>query len=370
MIWVAWRQFRTQAAVMLAGLAVVATVVLITGLQLRQLYDTSGIRGCKAAGDCDLVTAAFTAHYGWLQTLLGSVLLQFLPAVVGVFWGAPLIAREFETGTFRLAWTQSVTRTRWLAARIAVVGTASVAAVGLLSWLVTWWFTPIDNLSHDKFDPSIFSQRDIAPLGYAALAFAFGLTAGLLIRHTLPAMASTLAGYIAARIAVLAWVRPNFAAPVQFTTPLPSQTLPPVTGLPPGAAVSMRLNGTSAPTGSWLVSSHITNAAGHVVGALQLPADAPCFTTHNCLAGFHQMIAYQPPSRYWPFQWAEAGMFVGVAALLIGFCFWWINGRRRPRTVRGARLTTGPDQPSHLRPQLSATAPQPPTARLSRDEAS
>jgi len=36
------------------------------------------------------------------------------PALLGIFWGAPLIARELETGTCRLAWNQSVTRTRWL----------------------------------------------------------------------------------------------------------------------------------------------------------------------------------------------------------------------------------------------------------------
>jgi len=42
------------------------------------------------------------------------VFLDFLvlavPLLIGMFWGAPLISREFEAGTFRLAWTQGVTR--------------------------------------------------------------------------------------------------------------------------------------------------------------------------------------------------------------------------------------------------------------------
>jgi ABC-2 family transporter protein len=177
MIWMAWRQFRAQAAVVFGALAVLAVVVLVTGLRLGHWYDASGIPGCSTAGDCDTLTSAFTSHYTWLQTLLASVLMLFLPAVIGVFWGAPLIAREFDTGTYQLAWTQSVTRTRWLAAKVVVAGTASIAASGLLSWLVTWWFTPIDNVSDNKFDPTNFSERDIVPLGYAAFAFALGLVA-------------------------------------------------------------------------------------------------------------------------------------------------------------------------------------------------
>ena len=61
-----------------------------------------------------------------------------------MFWGAPLVARELETGTFRLAWTQSVTRTRWLAVKLALVGLASMAVAGLLSLILTWWSSPID----------------------------------------------------------------------------------------------------------------------------------------------------------------------------------------------------------------------------------
>ena len=110
MIWLSWRQSRTQAAVVFGTLAALAVLVVITGLRLRDLYDTSGIAGCAQAGDCDTVTAAFASTYSWLKHLL-MLLLLFLPAVTGAFWGAPLIAREFETGTYQLAWTQSVTRT-------------------------------------------------------------------------------------------------------------------------------------------------------------------------------------------------------------------------------------------------------------------
>ena len=143
------------------------------------------------------------------------------PVLVGVFWGAPLIARELETGTFRLVWTQSVTRARWLAVKLLVVGFASVAVTGLLSLIVTWWSNPIYGLSltspatPNRFDLLLFGTGWLAPLGYAAFGFMVGVTAGLLFRRTLPAMGVTLAVFAAMRIGVTYWVRPYFMSPVE-----------------------------------------------------------------------------------------------------------------------------------------------------------
>ena len=67
-----------------------------------------------------------------------------LPALIGLFWGAPLIARELEAGTHRLVWNQSVTRTRWLAVKLGLLGLAAIAAAGLGSLAVDWWSDPLD----------------------------------------------------------------------------------------------------------------------------------------------------------------------------------------------------------------------------------
>ena len=206
---------------------------------------------------------------------------------------------------------------------------------GLLSWLVTWWFTPLDNISHNKFDPTNFSERDIVPLGYAAFGFALGLVAGLLIRRTLPAMATTLVGYIAARLTVLAWLRPHFAAPLHVTALLQPPSAPGVEVKLPGAS--------RIPQGSWLVSTRITDVAGHSVGPIRITPNDPCVASHSCLAGYHQTMTYQPPSRYWPFQWDETALFAGVAVILIVFCFWWINGHRLRPARRATALATRPD---------------------------
>ena len=142
MIRLSWRQLRGQAAFCTAGLVVVAIVAGITGPHLVHLYDTS-VRTCAAHGDCSTATRAFLENDNTLRTWL-DILVLAVPGLIGIFWGAPLIARELEVGTHRLIWTQSITRTRWLVVKIGVTGLASMIIAGCLSLIVTWWASPLD----------------------------------------------------------------------------------------------------------------------------------------------------------------------------------------------------------------------------------
>jgi len=147
MTWLTWRQFRAQAIVAAAALAVVAIALAVTGPHLAGLYASNGLATCQAHGNCETLKTSFMDQVksstpdGRLFAL-GIGLLLAAPALVGVFWGAPLVTREIEAGTFRLAWTQSVTRARWLAVKLGLIGLASMAAVGLLSLMVGWWASP------------------------------------------------------------------------------------------------------------------------------------------------------------------------------------------------------------------------------------
>lgn len=313
MIWLSWRQFRTAAVVTFGALAALTVVVLVTGLQLRSA--SPGVAACTSdSSACQAVLDAFLTRFQVLQPLLDRVGLLLLPAVTGVFWAAPLLARELDSGTFRLAWTQSVTRTRWLTTKLVVVGLASVAATGLLTLLVTWWFTPLDQLGHaNRFDPGLFQIRDVAPIGYAAFAFALGVTAGALTRRTLPAMAVTLVGYIGLRVVEMLWIRPHFMPARSVTTAL----LTPVKG-----AVGRRVGASP-----WIISQTITDPGGHAVAGIRVTPDDPCFATRNCFAGYHQTTVFQPANRYWAFQWYDTALFVGVAAALIALTYWWLRRR-------------------------------------------
>jgi hypothetical protein len=279
MTWLAWRQFRVSALVAATALAVIAIL----------LASTDGTDG-------------YLSHEHVLKFL--STLLVAVPALIGAFWGAPLVANELEAGTHRLAWTQSVTRTRWLAVKLGVVGLASAAVAGLLSLMLGAWSTAAIN--QDRFGTAMFGERGVAPIGYVAFGLALGVSAGLLIGRTLPAMATTLVAFVAARIVVQNWVRPHFAAPLTLSQELSGQNGAPLRANP----------------GAWVVSNNFLDTAGHVANNIRCGPDA-----RACMAQYHQVITYQPASRYWAFQSYETLVFAAFALALIGLCFWWIRNR-------------------------------------------
>jgi hypothetical protein len=125
-------------------------VLAVTGPHLVHLYDTT-VKPCASHDDCNAVTTAFTHNDRLLNNSARSCSSH--PALIGMFWGAPLVARELENNTFRLVWTQSVSRTRWLAYKLGLIGAASVAAAGLLSLMVTWWSSPFDAIGQDEREP-------------------------------------------------------------------------------------------------------------------------------------------------------------------------------------------------------------------------
>lgn len=354
MTWLVWRQFRLPAGITAAALAALAVVVVVTGQQLVHLYDSEGLAACRTPGGaCGGPLLDQFRNYDVVYRQLFGLGLLAAPAVIGIFWGAPLVAREFENGTWRLAWTQSVSRTRWLAVKLAVVGVASMIAAGMLSFMVSWWSRPVDWLNGNRFNPGIFDQRGIVAVGYAAFAFALGVTAGLMIRRTLPAMAVTLAVFVGVRLAITNWLRPHFWAPAHVSLSL-GRNLGFIK-TPAGVTVVPRVALSTLPN-AWVYSTQLVDASGHApsqatVNALiqsacpSIAASAPPVASGGvapvgpgsrgafdaCVsqlsAHFHQVVTYQPASRFWPFQWGETAIFVGLALVLAGFCFWWIRGR-------------------------------------------
>jgi hypothetical protein len=347
MIWLTWRQFRAQAIVAAAALAVIAVALAVTGGQLAHLYASAGVGACHGHGDCGTVANNFLTQVKASltdKTLYdgSAVLLYAVPVLIGVFWGAPLITREIEAGTFRLAWNQSVTRTRWLAAKLGFIGLAAMATAGLLSFMIGWWASPIDHAfglpqgrngigGINRFAPLLFGVRGITPIGYAAFAFALGVTIGVLIRRTVPAMAVTLAVFTGVLVTMTLWVRPHLIAPLHMVSALSTANLDQLTtGASPGSA--MTVAATVNLPGAWVLSNQAITPSGHVFTG---PAPQVCFsgTIQACTAyvgrlHLRQLVTYQPASRYWAFQGYETAIFLALALALAGACFWWIRRRR------------------------------------------
>jgi hypothetical protein len=338
MLWMTWRQFRAQTIAAVAALAVTALVLGLSGLHIARLYKASGVTRCQALGDCAAADSNFLTQVNaslgnHLPVLFGTALVA-VPAVIGMFWGAPLLTRELEAGTHRLAWSQGITRTRWLAVNLIVIGLASMAAAGLFSLLVTWSASPIDAVNMNWLQPAVFSERGIAPAGYAALTFTLGVAAGMLIHRTVPAMAITLAVFTAVQFIMRA-IRQYLIAPAHLISPVTAVTGMRITMSPSGTAL-MSLTGTANIPGAWILGNQIINPAGHVVNGIpiqQTGALSPqtCgggqASSTACLpafakSGYRQLVTYQPASRFWAFQWYETAIFLALALILAGFCLW------------------------------------------------
>ena len=343
MMWLSWRQFRAQAIVAGCVLAAYAILLLATGFGVAHVYASSGLPGCQSHGTC------VAAIHNFMGSIRGSVyaftfyigiaLIYVGPALIGAFWGAPLIAREIETGTLRVAWNQSVSRNRWMAVKVTMVGLAAMAAAGLLSLMLTWWAEPVykamhfappdSSLSYGRLSPLLFGANGVAPIGYTAFAFALGLVAGVLFRRTLPAMAVTLAGVGVVLLAWPNWVRPYLISPVREVMRLrPSAIEGFVTSTNRQMTI---LAGVNKP-GAWVLSDQAVNSAGRVFTG---PAPHACIngSPQGCtasIAGLHlnQLVTFEPDSRFWPLQGYETGAYVLAAIMLALFCSWWISRRR------------------------------------------
>ncbi len=339
MIWLTWRQFRTQAATVYAAVAAFAVVLAITGprlLHLSRAYPNAVF---------DQLTRTDRNLYN-----AGLVVMAVAPAVVGAFWGAPMVARELEAGTHRLAWTQSVTRTRWLATKLGVTALATVAAVGVLALAVSWWAGPLDGTTGTthgalpaRLTPVAFAMRGVAPIGYAIFALVLGVAVGIVLRRTVPAMAVTLAVFTFVQIAVPLWVRPHLIPPVRQTVTFSAARFDSI--MTDGAGTPMRVTLTTGGRGDWVLSNQTVDATGQVAAlpssmsecipppptsASEGPVKAP--TIEACFArltrdGYRQRMVYQPASRFWALQWAETALFLALSGLITAFCFWWTRRR-------------------------------------------
>jgi hypothetical protein len=295
MIWLSLRQFRGQAITGAVVLAVAVPAMSIIGHRMRGAGDPSDYQSLVYALDA---------------------LLLIGPALLGLFWGAPLVARELETGTAALVWNQSVTRRRWLAVKLAVVAAAAMITGGLGSVLLGWAAAPLDRVNQDRFTTVFFGTRGLVPAAYAVFAVSLGVALGLLVRRTLPAMALTAAAFVAVQVLTPNLVRPHLMPPRTMAVPVTAAVIRDLSFL--GRQPS--IEGLKIP-GAWVTAgSPLRTADGRQIAQERYAAciAEPLDRMPDCLGrlNLHVDIAYQPAGRYWPFQWLESAFYLALAALL------------------------------------------------------
>jgi hypothetical protein len=324
MAWVTWRQHRIALAGVAALLGAVAVWLWIVGLHLHHAYAAAiACRPASSTACADLVSR-FNDMYPALA--IGTA-LQAVPALIGAFVGAPVLARELETGTFRYAWTQGFGRWRWTLAKLVGLAVIVTAAAGAVTVLFFWYFRPYfatgnQALSLTEMSPLHFILFDLRGVAFAAwtlAAFAISVLAGMLIRRVVPAMVAALAAYTG-----LAFVTVNFLRQ-HYLTPL----------------VTSNVN---VPGSALIVSQWWTKGGNYVFGGrppidlLQQFCPDPALgpfgkpspgTLAQCLSqhGYTQWTRYQPASRFWPFQWIEGGWLLALSILLIAATVWLVRRR-------------------------------------------
>lgn len=314
MAWVTWRQHRLQLVMLFVLLAAVALTGLISSLPIRDAYHRQALSSClppATRSGCDLIVSHFKSQFG--ESVRAARWLTFLPVLAGLFVGAPLLARELEHGTHRLAWTQSLTRQRWLLSKTLLLGAATIAGGLVLSGLAMWWRRPFDAVE-GRISPSGFDIEGLVVPAYAVFALAVGVLAGVLLRRTIPAMSLTLAAFVATRVGVEKLLRPHYLTAKHETVP----------GLPPAAHAR-----------DWVVENALVDAVGRrittaredlaIVHAQHASTDPQEYLLS---LGWRRAISFQPADRFWTFQAIEAGIFVALAALAVAATLWAV--RRTP----------------------------------------
>src|SRR3984957_13606562 len=214
MAWVTWRQHRAAlggVAILLGSLAVYLWLV---GLQIHHAF----------AADCHAATSLacginFSGRYGTTGIAV-SVFLQAVPVLIGAFAGAPVLARELETGTYRFAWTQGIGRWRWTLAKLVLLAVVVTALAGAFSVLYSWFNQPFFAAGYAiPFSTRVFDLGEVTFAAWTLAAFSIGALAGMLIRRVVPAIAAALAAYTGLAVATALFLRQHYMTPLLTSNP-------------------------------------------------------------------------------------------------------------------------------------------------------
>jgi hypothetical protein len=319
LIWVTWRQHRAALIGVAALLGGLGAYLLIMGLRIHSGY--ASVTSCHPARSaaCQLGDQLFTNdYYPTAQTLTG--FLQVVPVLVGGFVGGPVLAREWETGTFRFAWTQGCGRMRWAVTKLALLAVTVTVAAEAFSLLFSWYFQPWFAKDLDgALAPQLFDLRGIDLAAWTLLAFALGAAAGALIRRTVPAMAVALAAWVGLDFATFMFLRQHYQAPLVAGG---------VTAGTRGFANDWSwAQWYTGPNGTVVSQQTIRNVVAHAPASVRNSANQNVATAYLSAHHYAQWWLYQPQSRYWHFQFIEGGWLLVLSLALLAGAVWLVRNR-------------------------------------------
>jgi hypothetical protein len=315
MTWVSWRLQRTEALLTVAIIGLLAALLVPTGINMASVYDHDGLASCvgKNTSPCDEAIHVFTDRFAGVTGLVGW--FNLVPGLIGILLAAPVLL-DLENGTYRLAWTQSISRKRWLAGKLGMSVAVALLTAAASIVLLSWWRTALDHLN-GRMNNDAFDFEGTVPFGYVLFTLGLALAVGVVWRRAVPALVVAFAAYIASRLFVEGWLRQRYEAPLTATW-------------------AARQNGPDL-SHARLLNERPSDRLGHPLQSVHALRDCVSplrkrlgSVDFACLAhkgaGYTHAV-YQPASRFWAFQGIETALFGGAAVVLILFAAWWIHDR-------------------------------------------
>ncbi len=258
MIWATWRMNRAILVALSSGVAAFAIWLAISGTEEAHAWTIFTDHHCSLSYPGSSTVCMTSLSSSGNFSSINAALCGVLPAILGFLLGVPLVASEIQQRTNRLAWTQSISKSRWLLTKTSVCGVICAGIVGAMAPLIWWWTDAARRNSH--IQPSNFDISGFVVVAYALFAFMLGVALGALIRHPGWAFAACIPIFVLIRAAVRLYVRPYL---------VPSITMP---------------TGGSTNTANWY---------------------------------FNNSSQYQPASHFWGLQAIESAIFLALALGLL-----------------------------------------------------
>jgi ABC-type transport system involved in multi-copper enzyme maturation permease subunit len=352
MNWFTWQQHKKQFLVFGLLTAAFLALAIPTGMHFWDTYQNARA-ACTATGSCEnLSSTLFRTGFDSRMIMIMKSVAIAVPFVLALFLGVPLIAREYSEGTNLLAWTQSVSRRKWLTIKLAWTLLFTVIMAGAIAATSTWWWRTGNELLLDRFQPLNFSIQGIVPVAFAVFAVAVGIALGAWFKRLLVAMALTLGLLIVVQTVVSTMVRPHYMTPVTHTSPMSLERG--TNGASPDEA-PMPENAGAA----WLLDGVLVSPKGEALD-WNNPPDKCSFTREQveaqmkaaeqggarpkggfmhrdngpiiglgCLAdeGYTWKTQYHPSSRYWNFQRIEAGLYLALTLIPLAATYVFVQRR-------------------------------------------
>lgn len=308
-----------------------AALVVVPGVKVNSAYGWYLVHHCvgSATSACQMHLQKVKSEHTWAYMV--GLLLLLVPWIAGVFVGAPLVANELETGTFRFTWTQGSGRIRFELSRLVVLGVVVVACACVLGLLMGWFIHPLEALrDNSRWDARLFNSTVLILPAWSLLSFGLGTLLGAIIRRTVPAMATTavLAG------ALLLFVGKPAEGKAGSLTTMILDVFPAVARSRSWIGTAF-FNGPStgqpfAPRGSWVVRTFtktprgkpLPNVFGTKIWATlwtNIVHRSKGQTPGRLLADHHFTFWYsfQPAARYWTFEIVFACIAIIVGVLVV-----------------------------------------------------